>query len=104
MAAKYPDKYCFPAVFTYEDGKEISVVFPDLNCATSGVDDMDAFRSAQELLQLVMLGAEEDGEIIPKPSSIKDIKRSENENVSLIEVYMPDVRNEHLNLDKKEAI
>ncbi len=82
--------YCYPAVFTYEEGKEIAVVFPDLKCATSGIDDMDAFRSAQELLQLVMLGYKEDGKDIPAPSEIKDIKRAENETVMIIEVYMPD--------------
>ena len=42
--------YCYPAVFSYKDGEEISVVVPDLDVATSGVNDEDALLSAQELL------------------------------------------------------
>ena len=44
------DRYFYPAVFTYEPGQEIAVVFPDLNCATSGTNDDDALLSARELL------------------------------------------------------
>ena len=47
---KKPDRYIFPAVFGYGEGEEISVVFPDLDAATSGVDDQDALQSARELL------------------------------------------------------
>ncbi len=97
MNEKKPDRYSFPAVFTYEEGKEIAVVFPDLHCATSGVDDRDALRSAKELLQLTMLSAEEDGDDIPEPTRIADIKKAANETVALIEVYMPAIRNEHNN-------
>ena len=53
--------YCYPAVFSYKDGEEISVVVPDLDVATSGVNDEDALLSAQELLGCVMHGLEEDG-------------------------------------------
>lgn len=32
---KKVERYFYPAVFTYEPGQEIAVVFPDLDCATS---------------------------------------------------------------------
>ncbi len=83
--------YCFPAVFSYED-KEISVVFPDLDVATSGTDDEDALKSARELLGCVLFGMEEDGEEIPVPSKLSDIHSGENERTALVEVYMPSVR------------
>lgn len=41
------DRYYYPAIFTYEDGQEISVLFPDFDVATSGVDEKDAFLSAR---------------------------------------------------------
>ena len=88
---KKNDYYCFPAIFSYED-KEISVVFPDLDVATSGTDDEDALKSAKELLGCVLFGMEEDGEEIPKPSKLSDIHSEENERTALIEVYMPSVR------------
>lgn len=36
------ERYFYPAVFTCEPGQEIAVCFPDLGCATSGIDDQDA--------------------------------------------------------------
>ena len=89
---KKTDRYFYPAVFGYEDGEEISVVFPDLDCATSGVDEADALLSARELLGCVLFGLEEDGEELPTPSALSDIYPDKNERVVLINVYMPSVR------------
>ena len=89
---KKVDRYYYPAVFTYEDGQEIAVVFPDLDVATSGVDDQDALLSARECLGAVIMGLEEDGEAIPAPSRLSDINVDPNERVVLIDVFMPSVR------------
>ena len=89
---KKTDRYFYPAVFGYEDGEEISVVFPDRDCATSGVDEADALLSARELLGCVLFGLEEDGEELPTPSALSDIYPDKNERVVLIDVYMPSVR------------
>lgn len=86
------DRYCFPAVFTYEPGQEIAVVFPDLDVATSGETQDDAFRSAKKLLGCVLFGMEEDGEKIPAPSSLEALHMDANERSALIDVYMPAVR------------
>lgn len=69
--------YVYPAVFTYESGQEIAVDFPDLKCATSGVDDNDALFSARELLGCVLYGLEEDGEEIPPAHASVRRDRSE---------------------------
>lgn len=89
---KKVERYFYPAIFTYEPGQEIAVVFPDLGCATSGVNDDDALLSARELLGCVLYGLEEDGEEIPAPTSLSEIKLEENEHTVLIDVYMPSVR------------
>lgn len=89
---KKPDRYVYPAVFTYETGQEIAVVFPDLNVATSGVDDNDAFLSARELLGCVLHGLEEDGEEIPAPTPLAEVRAEPNERTALIDVFMPAVR------------
>lgn len=89
---KKPDRYFYPAVFTYEDGQEIAVIFPDLDVATSGLDQNDALMSARELLGCVLFGLEEDGEAIPAPSQLTDIELAENESVQLVDVFMPTVR------------
>lgn len=89
---KKPERYFYPAVFTYEPDQEIAVVFPDLNCATSGNDDNDALLSARELLGCVLYGLEEDGEQIPEPTPLAQVQSEENERTVLIDVYMPSIR------------
>lgn len=91
------ERYFYPAVFTYEEGKEIAVVFPDLDVATSGVNDDDALLSARELLGCVMFGLEEDNEEIPAPTRLSDINVEQNERVVLIDVYMPSIRMANVN-------
>ena len=94
---KKKDRYFYPAVFSYEEGQEISVLFPDLDVATSGVDEDDALMSARELLGITMSGLEEDGEEIPEASALRDVKLSANERAVLVDVYMPSVRLAHEN-------
>ena len=89
--------YFYPAVFTYEEGQEIAVFFPDLDVATSGENEDDALLSARELLGVVLSGLEEDGEVIPKASSLRDVVVEENEKVVLIDVFMPSYRMANVN-------
>lgn len=89
---KQVERYFYPALFIYEPGQEIAVDFPDLGCATSGTNDDDALLSARELLGCVLNGLEEDGEEIPAPTPLAEIKPKENERAVLIDVYMPSVR------------
>ena len=91
------ERYFYPAVFTYEEGQEIAVEFPDLDVATSGNDDNDALLSARELLGCVIFGLEEDGEELPVPTPLSKMKLENNERAVLIDVYMPSIRNAHLN-------
>ena len=88
---KKPERYFYPAVFTYEKGQEIAVDFPDLEVATSGVDDKDALLSARELLGCVMFGLEEE------PSALESIKLEKNQKSMLIDVYMPSIRMAQVN-------
>ncbi len=92
---KKNDRYVFPALLTYEDGYEIAVTFPDLpGCATSGATEKEAVLSAKEALGLHLWGMECDGDEIPQPSSVKDLKPTleDNECVILIDVFMPAIR------------
>ncbi len=89
---KKVERYFYPAVFTYEQGHEIAVSFPDLDVATSGENEDDAFISARELLGCVLYGLEEDGEKIPSPTPLSKVATSENERAILVDVYMPSIR------------
>ena len=94
---KKTERYIYPAVFTYDAGQEIAVVFPDLDVATSGVDDNDALLSARELLGCALYGMEEDNEEIPTPTPLSDITTAKNERAVLVDVYMPSIRQAHIN-------
>lgn len=94
---KYKDRLYYPAVFTYEKGKEIAVVFPDFDVATSGTDDSDAFVSARECLGITIFGYEEDGQALPTPTALSDIHVEDNERAVLIDVFMPSVRMANVN-------
>lgn len=95
---KRPDRYIYPAVFSYhEPGKEIAVVFPDLDCATSGVDERDALFSAREMLGSRLALMEELGREIPAASPLSAISTKENERSALIDVYMPTIRFANVN-------
>ncbi len=92
---KRTDFYEYPAVFTFDEGYDIAVTFPDLpGCATSGETEKEAFAMAKEALSLHLYGMEQDGDEIPEPSSLKDIQKQleDNECVVFIEVFMPSIR------------
>lgn len=65
------------------------MTFPDLEVATSGVNEDDALLSARELLDCVLFGLEEDGEDIPQPTSLIDFSLEPNEQVVLIDTFTP---------------
>lgn len=91
------ERYFYPAIFTYEPGQEIAVTFPDLGAATSGENEDDALLSARELLGCVIFGLEEDGEQIPSPTPLSEVKTEKNERAVLVDVYMPSIRMAQVN-------
>ena len=86
------DRYVFPAIFHFADDG-ISVEFPDLpGCFSYGEDEIEALSNAKEALELHIFGLEDDKEIIPAPSHIKNIITKKNESIVLIDVWMKPVR------------
>ena len=77
-------RYIYPAVFTLEDGI-YSVVFPDIEIATSGDTLVEAVEMAKDALCLTLYDMEERGESIPESSDITSLKVSEGSFSSLIE-------------------
>ncbi len=94
---KKAERYFYPAIFTYEPNQEIAVTFPDLQCATSGVNDEDALLSARKLLGCVLNGLEENKEEIPTPTPLSEVLLQPNERAVLIDVYMPSIRMAQVN-------
>ncbi len=88
------DRYVYPAIFTVEP-EGISVEFPDLQgCFTCGDTEEEALQMAKDALELHLYGFEEEGRQIPNPSKFVSLKIDKNQFVSLIEVWMPPIRDE----------
>lgn len=104
METENKDLVVYPAIFAYEPGQEISVYFPDLEVATSGVDDKDALFSAQECLGFAIYGREEDGEPIPEPTNLQDVSIAENERAVLVDAFMPAIRQAQDNRSVKKTV
>lgn len=87
-----PDYYAFPA-FLYYDPDGISIEFPDLpGCLPCADTTEEAFRNAREALGLHLFGMEQDGEQIPEPTPIQQLVPEDGAVVSMVEVFMPAVR------------
>jgi predicted RNase H-like HicB family nuclease len=86
------DVYVYPAIFNYaSDG--ISIEFPDLpGCLTCADTTEEAIKHAKEAMALHLFGMEQDGEEIPEPTPIENIKLNTNDCIVMIEVYMPLMR------------
>ncbi len=85
---KRNDKYLYPAIFTFEDGYEIAVTFPDLpGCSTSGANEAEAFAMAREALGGHLWCMESDNEEIPLPTPLSKIKLDENEQAILFPYF-----------------
>ena len=83
------DIYIFPAILSYDDDG-ISVEFPDLpGCLTCGDTTEETIERAKEALGLHIYGMEEDNELIPEPTNIKDLNLETNQIPILIDIIMP---------------
>ena len=98
------DRYIYPAVFERdEDG--YAVTFIDLpGCITCGDNLEDAYFMAKDALELHLFGMEEDNDEIPIPSKPEEIPIKSDSFVTLIEVYMPLIRDEMLNKSIKKTL
>lgn len=88
MKNNLPNRYSYPAVFTYEDSKEISVVFYDIELATSGENDEDALNSAKEALSDRLSMMKKEKIEIPAPTPLHNIKLETNQKAVLIEILL----------------
>lgn len=86
------DRYAYVAVFNYADDG-ISISFPDLEgCYPCADTTEEALENAKEAMGLHIWGMEQDGDTIPEPTSIQNIKLESGEVPTLIEVFMPPIR------------
>ena len=89
-------KSAYPIVMT--QGKEFIVVFvPDFNINTQGKDVPDAIEMARDAIGLMGIDMEDDGEALPKPSSLSSSQSSAPDGsiVSLVDVDFTEYRRQN---------
>ena len=95
---EYLDRYIFPAIFQPIERGGYTITFPDLpGIATEGDDLSEALYMAKEALELHLYGMEEDGDLIPQPTAPENVEVPERGFVTLVEAFMPLVRDEMAN-------
>lgn len=100
------NKYIYPAIFEHGEERGYTVTFPDLpGCISEGLSIEHALTMAKEALELYMYNLEDEGEEIPEPTSPDKIDITEKGSfVSLIEAWMPSVRDEMENKAVKKTL
>jgi hypothetical protein len=73
-------------------------------CITEGDTMEEALHMAKEALELHLYGMEEDEDEIPNPSRPEELKVPEKFFVSLVEVWMPVIRDEMENKAIKKTL
>lgn len=98
------DRYSFIAVFCTEENG-ISIIFPDLPGCLPCAETLDeAVQNAREALGLHIWGMEQDGEIIPEPTPVSEIRCGKNEVPMLVDVFMPPFRDKLNNRFVKKTL
>ena len=98
------DYYIYPAIFEY-DNDDITISFPDLpGCISCASNDEEALYMAKDALGLFIASCEEDGDDLPSPTSLNNIKLENNQKPVLVEVNMPLFREAIFNISVKKTL
>jgi len=99
------DRYIFPAIFDICVEGGYCVTFPDLSgIVTEGDTLEEAYSMARDALELCLYGMEQDNDPIPQPNLPSAIPIPPGGFVSLIEAWMPPVREEMLSRSVKKTL
>jgi predicted RNase H-like HicB family nuclease len=99
------DIYIFPAIFDPCEEGGYCVTFPDLPGIVTEANSLEkAFSMAREALKLHLFGMEQDNDYIPQSTLPNKILTPPDAFVSLVEVWMPPVREEMLSRSVKKTL
>jgi len=98
------DLYTYIAVVSFDDDG-ISIEFPDLpGCYSCADNEEEIPKMAQEAMGLHLWGLESDGEVIPEPSTIRNIELEKGQTCMMVNAYMPPVRTRLENQSVKKTL
>ncbi|QTX33223.1 type II toxin-antitoxin system HicB family antitoxin [Aminithiophilus ramosus] len=89
---KKPDRYIYPAIFSFDDDG-VSVEFSDLpGCLTCGATQEEALVMAQDALRGHLACLEERGEKLPDPGDMREIALEPGQVLVAVEAWMLPLR------------
>ena len=89
------NKLFYPAIFHKAEEGGFCISFPDIpECLTEGDDMQQAYEMAVEALGLALIGRKEEGEEIPIPSEIGEI-RNEDGTIVIVGFDMLEYKKKH---------
>lgn len=89
---KKPDRYIYPAIFSFDDDG-VSVEFPNLpGCLTCGTDQEEALIMAQDALRGHLACLENLGKSIPAPEDMRKISLKSGQIMVAVEAWMIPLR------------
>lgn len=89
-------KTAFPIVLTPIEGI-YAVTIPDLDLSTQGTDIAEAMYMARDAIGIWICYEQDEGRIIPGPSSIEKINTNQGEIKTLIDIDIEEYRKAHDN-------
>lgn len=84
-------KNSYPILLIPEE-KGFTVFIPDFNINTQGDDLTEAIEMARDAIGIMGIDMQDDGKVIPSASTATDIKHSNGEIVSLVDVDFAEYR------------
>lgn len=87
-------KAAYPIVMTKSE-KFVVVFVPDFAINTQGEDYAEAMEMARDAIGMMGIDMEDDGEALPMPSSIRNVKASAQDIVTLVDVDFSEYRRKH---------
>lgn len=96
-------KNAYPVVF-YDDEGSVGVVVPDVKgCHTFGEDMSEAIEMAEDAIEMMIASMEDDGEEIPKPSTIAQTEKRLRSGEIEVPGENPEISYVRINTDKWRA-
>lgn len=84
-------KKAYPIILI-PDGKGYTVYIPDFDINTQGDDMAEAIEMARDAIGLMGIDMEDDGKNLPTPGTAKDVKLSDGELLSYVDVDFAEYR------------
>ena len=95
-------KKAYPITLT-KDGEFYVVHVPDFDMGTQGASIAEAMEMARDVIGMAGCFKQDEGQTIPEPSTLEEVKADEGAMVTLVDVDFTEYRKKNYNTELKQA-